>query len=270
MPFKFWKREKAEKKAGAEETKGQARVKKEEMVPSPRAPAAKEVAVAKGPVAEPTPAKPPAAAPEEVAAAVDQVHSALVGLGLTIAGTKGVFSKRIASYPGGASAFVRDLREAPYKAGTLALEEWLGFAATADFDPPRLLDEVNLRLSSFKTSVQMTDLTWLDEELGLRKAKIRLGDEERVVRFKDARDFVKGINELLAPKKLAFLELETWTDGFAFLLVKEPQWEKLAASDLVIVKAPQTAAGGECGECGAPVGAHWHDCLSCGAVFGSD
>lgn len=269
MPIKFWKREKAEKKkAGAEETKGQARGKKDEAAPIPRAPLAEQSAVAERPVSAES--KPPAASPEEVAAAVDQVHAGLVGLGLTIPGTKGVFAKRIASYPGGPSAFVRDARGARYKAGTRALERWLGFDATVDFDPPALLDEVNLRLSSFKASVQMTDLTWLDEELGLRKARIRIGNEERVVRFKDARDFVKGINELLAPKNLAFLELETWTNGFAFLLVKDPQWDKLAASDLVIVKAPQTAVGGECGECGAPVGAHWHDCLSCGAVFGSD
>jgi len=37
---------------------------------------------------------------------------------------------------------------------------------------------------------------------------------------------------------------------------------------LVVVKADQTAKGGECGECGAPVGKYWSDCLKCGAVFG--
>ena len=148
--------------------------------------------------------------------------------------------------------------------------DWLGFRAPAEFDPEKLLGDVNLRLSSFKLAIQMTDLTWLDQELSLRKARLRLGDVERVVRFKDARYFVKSVNELIAPRKLAFLELETWSREFAFLLVREPKWDKLAATKIVVVKAPQTAVGGECGECGAPVGENWHDCLSCGAVFGVD
>ena len=129
---------------------------------------------------------------------------------------------------------------------------------------------MNLRLSSFKLSVQMTDLTWLDQELSLRKARLRLGEAEKVVRFKDARDFIRGVNEMVAPRKLAFLELETWAPDYAFLLVRDPKWDKLATTKLVVVKAPQTAVGGECGECGAPVGENWHDCLSCGAVFGTD
>ena len=161
-------------------------------------------------------------------------------------------------------------RERPHRAGTQVLAAWLGFTAPADFDPAKLLADVNLRLSSFKLSIQMSDLTWLDQELSLRKAHLRFGDVERVVRFKDARDFVKGVNELIAPKRLVFLELETWTDDHAFLLVREPKWDKLAATNLVVVKAPQTAVGGECGECGAAVGANWHDCLSCGAVFGPE
>jgi len=104
----------------------------------------------------------------------------------------------------------------------------------------------------------------------LRKARLNLDGQDKVVRFKDARDFIRGINELVAARKIAFLELETWSDEFAFMLVRDPKWEKLAATDLVVIKAPQTAVGGECGECGAPVGQNWHDCLSCGAVFGSD
>jgi hypothetical protein len=113
----------------------------------------------------------------------------------------------------------------------------------------------------------LKDVTWLDKELNLRKAKLLMGDQERVVRFKDARDFLKPVNDLIGSKKLAFLELETWGDDFAFLLVREPRWEKIAATDLVVVKAEQTAKGGECGECGAPVGRFWSDCLKCGAVF---
>src|SRR5439155_480448 len=69
-------------------------------------------------------------------------------------------------------------------------------------------------------------------------------------------------------RKLAFLELETSADEFAFLLVREPPWDKLKNPELVVIKADQTATGGECGECGAPVGKYWSDCLKCGAVFG--
>lgn len=266
MPFKFWKREKPEKEKGE--------IGKTE--PKPAAKTETESA-AKGRV-EPVPEgrgaekppTPPAAPASEIDATVSEVHAGLVGLGLTIPGTKAIFGKKVAALPGGASRFAATYREKPYRAGTQILVSWLGFIAPLDFDPAALLADVNLRLSSFKTSVQMGDLTWLDEELGLRKARLRTGDEERVVRFKDARDFVKGVNELIAPKKMAFLELETWTNDHAFILVREPKWDKLAATTLVVVKAPQTAVGGECGECGAPVGTNWHDCLSCGAVFGSD
>src|SRR6266571_5256817 len=55
----------------------------------------------------------------------------------------------------------------------------------------------------------------------------------------------------------ALVEFETWADDFAFLLVREPRWEKLAETELVVVKADQTSRGGECGECGAPVGKYW-------------
>ncbi len=267
MPFKFWKREKPEKeKGGAEE-------KKEPATPGP-APAAEAKPAEAGAVAAAPPRKEEAAkapAPQaDLDAATNEVHAGLVDLGLTIPGTKAVFGKRVATFPGGSGAFLALYREKPYRAVTTTLVEWLGLRAPADFDPEKLLADVNLRLSSFKLTLQMTDMTWLDQELSLRKARFRLGDVERVVRFKDARDFVRGVNDLVTPKKVTFLELETWSPDYAFLLVREPRWEKLAATKLVVVKAPQTAVGGECGECGAPVGENWHDCLSCGAVFGSD
>ncbi len=269
MPFKFWKREKPEKE------KGEAEAPKKEPLAKPGAKGeekAKETAAVPAPTPSAEAKKPvaPAAPSADVEAVVAQVHAGLVDLGLTIPGTKAVFGKRVAAFPGGASSFVALYKEKAYRAGTQVLASWLGFQAPLDFDPTKLLADINLRLSSFKMSVQMSDLTWLDQELGLRKARLRSGDQEKVVRFKDARDFVKGVNELIAIKKMAFLELETWTDDHAFLLVREPRWEKLAATTLVVVKAPQTAVGGECGECGAPVGTNWHDCLSCGAVFGSD
>ncbi len=277
MPFKFWKREKPEKEkgeAGDEKKKEsparataapEAEPKSKAAAPASTVAAAPKAAAGK---AEPVPGPAPPAA--EVEATLAEVHAGLVDLGLTIPGTKAVFRKRVAAMPGGAAQFAALYRERPHRAGTQVLATWLGFTAPADFDPVQLLADVNLRLSSFKLSIQMSDVTWLDQELSLRKARLRSGDVEKVVRFKDARDFVKGVNELIAPRKLVFLELETWAADHAFLLVREPRWEKLAATQLVVVKAPQTAVGGECGECGAAVGANWHDCLSCGVVFGPE
>ncbi len=273
MPFKFWKREKPEKEKGApEEPKAKEPSSKADAVVTEKtkAAAAAEKPTPKATEAAKAPAAAPAVPQPEIDAAVAEVHAALVELGLTIPGTKAVFAKRVAEFPGGAAQFATTYRQKPYRAGTQILVAWLGFIAPAEFDPGKLLADVNLRLSSFKLSVQMSDLTWLDQELGLRKARLRFGDQEKVVRFKDARDFVKGVNELLAPRKMTFLELETWTTDHAFLLAREPKWDKLAATNLVVVKAPQTAVGGECGECGAAVGANWRDCLSCGAVFGTD
>ncbi len=278
MPFKFWKREKPEKEKGeAEEEKPKPPEKKEEPGKEPVAkPEKVESAAPKEAAAPPVAAVAKAAAPTPAASSADvdavvaEVHSGLVDLGLTIPGTRTVFAKRVAAFPGGPSAFVATYRERAYRAGTSILASWLGFVAPLEFEPEKLLGDVNLRLSSFKITITMGDLTWLDQELGLRKARLRSADQEKVVRFKDARDFIKGVNELIAPKKLVFLELETWTNDHAFILVREPKWDKLAATALVVVKAPQTAVGGECGECGAPVGTNWHDCLSCGAVFGTD
>lgn len=278
MPFKFWKRDKSEKEKGEAE-KPEKEEKDLEKAPTEEAagireevpkekPAAKtEAALAKeAPREIPTPAAEPAA----VDAIASEVHAGLVNLGLTIPATKGVFTKRVAAYPGGTTAFVEAYETARYRATTNLLADWLAFRAPADFTPEKLLEEINLRLSSFKLTIRMSDLTWLDQELSLRKARLNLDGQDKVVRFKDARDFIRGINELVASRKIVFLELETWSDAFAFLLVRDPKWDKLASTDLVVVKAPQTAVGGECGECGAPVGQNWHDCLSCGAVFGSD
>ncbi len=272
MPFKFWKKEKPEKGGPAKpesETK---------VVPAAETPAAPEAKPAAATIEAPSPApavvaptapKPPPDA-AEIEAAISGAHAGLVDLALTIPATKGVFTKRVAAFPGGTEAFVDAYKTSSFRAVTRVLVDWLGFRAPAEVDPEAFLKDVNLRLSSFKLSVKMSDLTWLDEELNLRKARLNLDGQEKVVRFKDARDFVRGINELIASRKIMFLELETWDEDFAFMLVRDPKWDKLAATELVVVKAPQTAVGGECGECGAPVGQNWHDCLSCGAVFGSD
>ncbi len=258
MPLRFWKKEKPEKgeeeKAPPKEAAKAKGAPPEEKAPEP------------GPEAKQEQAAP--AKPADITSVIGDVHAALVDLGLTVPATKTVFEKRIGMYPGGGAAFLTDYRAQPYRAVTRVLADWLGFRVPEAFEPPALLGEVNLRLSSFKLAAEMKDVTWLDKELGLRKGKLILGDQEKVLRFKDARDFLKGINDTIVPKRIAFLELETWADDFAFLLVREPRWEKLADTELVVVKADQTSRGGECGECGAPVGKYWSDCLKCGAVFG--
>lgn len=279
MPLRFWKKDKSEK--GQEEEKAEAKEEKEEAKAKPAPPQEKgkpepgerkvEIKRAEGGKAEAKkpegkPGPPPT--PQEIEAVLNGAHGVLVDLGLTVPPTRPVFGKRVAAYPGGEAAFAVSYRTERHRAVTRVLADWLGFRVPDAFEPEALLGEVNLRLSSFKLSVQLKDLTWLDKELNLRKAKLVMGDQERVVRFKDARDFVKSVNELIGSKKVAFLELETWGDDFAFLLVREPRWDKIAATDWVVVKAEQTAKGGECGECGAPVGKFWSDCLKCGAVFG--
>jgi len=264
MPFKFWKKEKPEK--GKEEAEREEKKEAKKETPAP--------AEAKGKAAEPEGKKPEGKAepkplqPGEIEVVVNEVHTALVNLGLTVPPTRAVFGKRVAAYPGGEAAFVADYRSVPHRAVTRVLADWLGFRAPDAFNSDALLSEVNLRLSSFKLNVQSKDLTWLDQELNLRKARLVLGDQEKVVRFKDARDLLKSVNDLLVSKKLVFVELETWADDFAFILIREPPWDKIARTQLVVVKADQTAKDGECGECGAPVGKYWSDCLKCGAVFG--
>lgn len=269
MPLRFWKKDKPEKGKEEAETEEGKEGKKEK--PAPR----EEKGKAAGPEGKKAEAKKPEgkAAPKppqpgEVESVVSEVHAALVNLGLTVPPTRAVFGKRVAAYPGGEAAFIADYRTVPHRAVTRVLADWLGFRAADAFDPNAVLSEVNLRLSSFKLNVQIKDLTWLDQGLNLRKARLVLGDQEKVVRFKDARDLVKSVNELLGSKKLVFVELETWADDFAFILIREPPWDKIASTELVVVKADQTAKGGECGECGAPVGKFWTDCQKCGAVFG--
>ena len=269
MPLRFWKKEKPEKgkpEEKPEEPKQKPKEKPAEKV-APAEKAAKPEPAVKKPEEKPAaPAAPPK--PGEVEVFVNEAHAGLVDLGLTVAPTKGVFAKRVATYPGGEAAFVAEYRSAPYKAVTRVLADWLGFRVPEAFELDAILKEVNPRLSSFKLTLVAKDSTWLDQELNLRKVKLILGEQEKVVRFKDARDFLKGVNDLLVGRKLAFLELETWADDFAFLLVREPRWDKLKNPELVVIKADQTATGGECGECGAPVGKYWSDCLKCGAVFG--
>src|SRR5439155_1439485 len=116
------------------------------------------------------PAAPPK--PGEVEVFVNEAHAGLVDLGLTVAPTKGVFAKRVATYPGGEAAFVAEYRSAPYKAVTRVLADWLGFRVPEAFELDAILKEVNPRLSSFKLTLAAKDSTWLDQELNLRKVKL--------------------------------------------------------------------------------------------------
>jgi len=100
MPLKFWKKEKPEKGKEKEEQKAKAPLK---PAPLEKKPEAAKPEAAK---AEAKPA-PETAAPATLAAVVDEVHARLVGLGLTVPPTKAVFTKRVASFPGGEAAFAK-------------------------------------------------------------------------------------------------------------------------------------------------------------------
>jgi len=261
MPFKFWKKDKPEDRPPGSEQESPApsqAVTVQVEAPAPEPPL---------PEAEPEPLQ-EASATLDPATVVRTVHEGLVALGLTTAATKDIFAKRAAAYPGGIEGFAEVYAAEPYRPATEVLAGWLALRARTDFDPEELLAQVNPRLSSFGISIEMEGLAWLDQDLGLRKARLRLGPQEKVARFKDPRDFLRAVNELIAARKVALVELETWSEDLAFLLVRDPNWEGLGATDLVVVKDPQTATGGECGECGAKVGNHWNDCLNCGVVFG--
>jgi hypothetical protein len=269
MPFKFWKKEKPAEKA-PEKPPEEVEPADAPPEPSPQGsePASPEVVVEPATDADRAAPAPVAVAVEaDPAAVIGAIHDGLVELGLVARPTREVFRKRVEAFPGGLDAFLRLHEREPWKATTLVLGGWLALRARPDFDPERLLAELNPRLSSFGLSIALHGLSWLDQELGLRKGKIVLGDREKIVRFKDPRDFLRGVNDLVAAKSLAVVELETWSDELAFLLVRDPRWSGLAETDLVVVKDPQTATADDCPECGAKLGKHWNDCLSCGAMF---
>src|SRR3972149_3669797 len=113
MPFKFWKKEKAEKGAKGE-PKGKEEAAKEEAGEQ-AAGETKEVAPETPPVRRPEPAAAelalaPAVLSADVQGAAVEVHGRLVELGLTIGATKDIFSKRVALYPGGPDAVMKAFR----------------------------------------------------------------------------------------------------------------------------------------------------------------
>src|SRR3989442_5533101 len=169
MPLRFWKKEKQET-GKAEKAAEQLKEKKEKAAPpEPKAP--KPEPEAKKPELKAAPTTGPK--PGDAVAFVNQAHAGLVDLGLTVPPTKAVFAKRVASYPGGEAAFVLEYQSTPYRAITQVLIDRLGFRVSETFEPSAGLAAFNRRLTSFNLSIWSTELSWLDQELDLRKAKLR-------------------------------------------------------------------------------------------------
>ena len=197
-----------------------------------------------------------------------QVHQQLVEVGLTIEGTREVFKKRVEEEFGSLEAFAKEFKAAPPKAVTGFIASWLGFPVPAQFTLDDLLYNANQRLSGFGVQVSATNEMSVRETEGLREATFALGDHKAVVQFRTPRDIFNEINAMMKDRGVRFLELETWSEDYAFMLAKSPHWDKLAASPIVIVKADETATNGECPECGARAGEKWASCTGCGATFG--
>ncbi len=251
MPFKFWKKE--EKKPAP-------------SPPPKRAAAPAEKAPAKAPAKGP-PAKPPAPAapkrtPEDIAV---EIHKGLVEAGLTIDGTREVFKKRVTEKFGSLTDFEHEMKEDPQATVTGFVTAWLGFTVPAKFSLKDLLYSANQRLSSFGIQVNTGDEVFVDEGQGLREATLTLGEQTATLEFQTPRTVFHRVNEMIRDRGVQFLELETWSDGYAFLLVRSPNWEALAREELVVVKAEETAASRECPECGSRVGERWATCIACNA-----
>jgi hypothetical protein len=213
-----------------------------------------------------TPAAKPAqkgpATPEEL---VNGAHRALVEAGLTIEGTREVFRKRVEGEFGSIDAFAQVYRADPSKAVTRFIASWLGFPVPASFTLNELLHSANQRLSSFGIQVNAADERVVDEGSGVREATLTLQEQQAVVEFQTPREVLAQVGEMIQDRGVRFLELETWSDDYAFMLAKSPRWDKLASGKPVVVKAPETATDGECLECGAKVGENWASCIRCNA-----
>lgn len=243
MPLKFWKRERRPPSPPEE-----SRPPKKAKPPSRGKPPSKE------------------ADAERLDSKLRDVHAQLVDLGLTSAGTFSVFRTRVRNDPG-LGSFLESLEEEPWKHVTSFVASWLGFRVPERFDLADLLYAANQRLSSFGLTIIASDEVWVDQPTGVREATLTLGEEVAVeIRFRTPRDVFVGINELLSDRDLAFLELETWADVAAFMLVRRPRWDRLSTAALVVVKSERTAGGGECRECESSIGSRWASCIACGAA----
>ncbi len=250
MPFKFWKKEET-KPAGVPP-------KKPEGKPTAR-PA--EKAPAKAAEKAALPAKRP---PLDVAA---EIHKGLVESGLAMEGTREVFKKRLAEKFGSIEGFEGTMKEDPQGTVTGFVVSWLGFTVPAKFDLADLLYSANQRLSSFGIQVNAADEVSVDDAQGLREATFTLGDAQTILQFQIPREVFNEINAMIRDRGVRFIELETWSDDYAFMLVKNPKWDSLARAELVIVKTEETATGGDCPECGSRVGERWATCIACNTAI---
>jgi hypothetical protein len=250
MPFKFWKKEEAKP--------AKAPPKKPEGKPSAK-PA--EKAPAKAPEKAAPPARRP---PIDVAA---EIHKGLVEAGMAMEGTREVFKKRLAEKFGSIAAFETTMKEDPQATLTGFVVSWLGFAVPAKFDLADVLYSANQRLSSFGMQVNAADEVSVDDAQGLREATFTLGDAQTILQFQTPREVFSEINAMIRDRGVRFIELETWSDDYAFMLVKSPKWDSLARAELVIVKTEETATLGECPECGSRVGERWATCIACNTAI---
>jgi len=251
MPFKFWKTEQSKPKpAPAPPKKSESKVveKAPEAVPSKGGPKAPEKAEA------------PKRSPVDVA---EEIHKGLVEAGLAMEGTREVFKKRLADKYGSLDEFETTMKEDPQATVTAFVTSWLGFTVDAKFDLAHLLYSANQRLSSFGIQVNATEEVSVDDAQGLREATFTFGDSQTVLQFQTPREVFNEINAMVRDRGVRFIELETWSDDYAFMLVKAPNWENLSRAELVVVKAEETATGGECPGCGSRIGERWATCIAC-------
>jgi hypothetical protein len=115
--------------------------------------------------------------------------------------------------------------------------------------------------------VNASDEVSVDDAQGLREATFTLGDAQTILQFQTPREVFSEINAMIRDRGVRFIELETWSDDYAFMLVKSPKWDSLARAELVIVKAEETATLGECPECGSRVGERWATCIACNTAI---
>ena len=249
MPFKFWKKEEAKPAPSPP--------KKPEGKPAPKA-------------AEKAAPKAAEKAPPEKRAPVDvatEVHRGLVEAGLAMEATRDVFKKRLAEKFGSIEEFEKTMKQDPQVTLTGFVVSWLGFTIPGKFDLAGLLYSANQRLSSFGIQVSASDEVSVDDGQGLREATFTLGDSQTILQFQTPREVFNEINTMIRDRGVRFIELETWSDGYAFMLVKSPNWESLARAELVVVKAEETATVGECPECGSRIGDRWATCIACNTAI---
>ena len=254
MPFKFWKKE--------ERKPAPAPPKKTEVRPPEKAPA-------KAPAKPPAKAPPPAPAKRTPDDIVTEIYKGLVEAGLTIDGTREVFKKRVTEKFGTFVDFEREMKEDPQAIVTGFVTSWLGFTVPSKFALAELLYSANQRLSSFGMQVNATDEVSLDDGEGLLESTLTIGDQTSVLQFHTPREVFNEINRMIKDRGVRFIELETWSDGYAFMLVKSPNWEALSREELVVVKAEETASSAECPECGSRVGERWATCIACNSPLGA-